>query len=31
MIDRRTAIGSVSAFQDKLTDAAMHVLGSGWA
>jgi Fe-Mn family superoxide dismutase len=23
--------GSVSAFQDKLTDAAMHVFGSGWA
>jgi Fe-Mn family superoxide dismutase len=23
--------GSLSAFQDKLTDAAMHVFGSGWA
>jgi Fe-Mn family superoxide dismutase len=23
--------GSLSGFQDKLTDAAMHVFGSGWA
>ena len=23
--------GSLSSFQDKLTDAAMHVFGSGWA
>jgi Fe-Mn family superoxide dismutase len=23
--------GTLSAFQDKLTDAAMHVFGSGWA
>jgi len=23
--------GSLTAFQDKLTDAAMHVFGSGWA
>ena len=26
-----TKFGSLSAFQDKLTDAAMHVFGSGWA
>ncbi len=26
-----TKFGSLTAFQDKLTDAAMHVFGSGWA
>ena len=26
-----TKFGTLSAFQDKLTDAAMHVFGSGWA
>jgi Fe-Mn family superoxide dismutase len=26
-----TKFGSLSGFQDKLTDAAMHVFGSGWA